>query len=253
MARSNPTRAASSRVCGRRSVSISRARPGRKIRASRRAPHHSPCDAWCSRGDWPKLPAALPLQHLPLERSSLEPPEFSWVGETQRHVGTVVHALLAGAATPPPARDAETQHARVLEQLRLHGVSRQTSAPGPRNSCCRRWPAHCEDARGRWILDSSHRDASCELALTGLAAGRLRSVVIDRCFVDADGTRWVIDYKSSRHEGGRLEGFLDQEMQRYRSAAHDLRGSRARARAAAGARRAVLSALGLIPRAAQES
>ena len=48
-----------------------------------------------------------------------------------------------------------------------------------------------------------------------MTAGRLRSVVIDRCFVDDTGTRWVIDYKTSRHEGGGLESFLDQEMQRY--------------------------------------
>jgi ATP-dependent exoDNAse (exonuclease V) beta subunit len=163
-----------------------------------------------------ELPAALPLQHLPLERSSLEPPEFSWVGETQRHVGTVVHALLASAATPSPARDTEAQHAQVLEQLRLHGVpadERGRAAQLVLQALART----LEDPRGRWILDSSHRDASSELALTGLAAGRLRSVVIDRCFVDADGTRWVIDYKSSRHEGGDLEGFLDQELQRYRS------------------------------------
>jgi len=39
--------------------------------------------------------------------------------------------------------------------------------------------------------------------------------VIDRCFVDEAGTRWVIDYKTSRHEGGSLESFLEQEMQRY--------------------------------------
>ena len=72
------------------------------------------------------------------------------------------------------------------------------------------------DERGRWILSSRHRETHSELALTGLTGGRLRSVVIDRCFVDESGTRWVIDYKTSRHEGGDLEGFLEQEMQRYR-------------------------------------
>ncbi|TLZ15518.1 MAG: hypothetical protein E6K30_12740, partial [Gammaproteobacteria bacterium] len=50
----------------------------------------------------------------------------------------------------------------------------------------------------------------------GLAAGRLRSVVIDRCFVDESGTRWVVDYKTSRHEGGGLESFLAEELERYR-------------------------------------
>src|SRR5437588_189866 len=51
-------------------------------------------DAWCS----PELPAAEPLPHLPLERSSIETPEFSWVGETQRHIRTVVAGLAAQIA-----------------------------------------------------------------------------------------------------------------------------------------------------------
>jgi ATP-dependent exoDNAse (exonuclease V) beta subunit len=54
------------------------------------------------------------------------------------------------------------------------------------------------------------------LPLTGLSEGRLRSVVIDRCFVDELGTRWVIDYKTSRHEGGALDAFLASELERYR-------------------------------------
>jgi ATP-dependent exoDNAse (exonuclease V) beta subunit len=40
--------------------------------------------------------------------------------------------------------------------------------------------------------------------------------VIDRCFVDEAGTRWVIDYKTSRHEGAGVEAFLDAEVERYR-------------------------------------
>jgi ATP-dependent exoDNAse (exonuclease V) beta subunit len=42
-------------------------------------------------------------------------------------------------------------------------------------------------------------------------------VVIDRTFIDSDGTRWVIDFKTSRHEGGGLDAFLEEEMVRYRA------------------------------------
>ena len=49
-------------------------------------------------------------------------------------------------------------------------------------------------------------------------AGQLRNVVIDRCFIDADGTRWVIDYKTSSHEGGGREEFLASELARYAEA-----------------------------------
>ena len=74
------------------------------------------------------------------------------------------------------------------------------------------------DERGRWIFAPEHREAAhSELALTGLASGRLTQVIIDRSFVDRDGTRWVIDFKTSRHEGGGLDAFLTQELERYRS------------------------------------
>ncbi len=72
------------------------------------------------------------------------------------------------------------------------------------------------DARGRWLLDSSHEEARSELALSGVDAGGLANVVIDRSFVDADGVRWIVDYKSGRHEGGDTQAFLDREQQRYR-------------------------------------
>lgn len=39
---------------------------------------------------------------------------------------------------------------------------------------------------------------------------------IDRTFIDSEGTRWIIDYKSSSHEGAGLEVFLDNERERYR-------------------------------------
>jgi len=49
-----------------------------------------------------------------------------------------------------------------------------------------------------------------------VAAGQLLNIIIDRTFVDKTNTRWVIDFKTSRHEGGNLEAFLDEELNRYR-------------------------------------
>jgi ATP-dependent helicase/nuclease subunit A len=42
-------------------------------------------------------------------------------------------------------------------------------------------------------------------------------VIIDRTFIDADGIRWVVDFKTSPHEGGDRERFLDEEVKRYES------------------------------------
>jgi hypothetical protein len=32
---------------------------------------------------------------------------------------------------------------------------------------------------------------------------------------DANGERWIVDYKTSSHEGADPEGFLDRERERY--------------------------------------
>ena len=68
--------------------------------------------------------------------------------------------------------------------------------------------------RGRWIL-SPHAQAQCEWALGGLLEERLESARIDRTFVDEHGVRWIIDYKTSSHEGGARDVFLNEEKRRY--------------------------------------
>jgi ATP-dependent exoDNAse (exonuclease V) beta subunit len=73
------------------------------------------------------------------------------------------------------------------------------------------------DERGRWLLDASHASAQSELALTGVVDNGLVSIVIDRTFLDATGMRWIVDYKTSSHEGAGLDEFLDNERERYRA------------------------------------
>jgi hypothetical protein len=72
------------------------------------------------------------------------------------------------------------------------------------------------DDRGLWLLDANHPGAATELALTGRIGSDVARVVIDRTFIDAAGVRWIVDYKTSRHEGAGLAEFLDSEQERYR-------------------------------------
>jgi len=71
------------------------------------------------------------------------------------------------------------------------------------------------DARGRWILDS-YEDAANELEISGKLADGLHRIKIDRTFVDKDGIRWIIDYKTSDMEGTSLDSFLDIQQEKYR-------------------------------------
>jgi ATP-dependent helicase/nuclease subunit A len=164
-------------------------------------------------------PSPTDLSRLPIGHQSLEPPEFSWVGETGRHIGTVVHAALeafANADKLPTHARIEADHDLYAHQLRRHGVP-DRDLPRATDRVLEALTNTIGNERGRWIFAPEHREAHSELALTGIASGRLTQVIIDRSFVDRDGTRWVIDFKTSRHEGGGLDAFLTQELERYRS------------------------------------
>lgn len=139
--------------------------------------------------------------------------EFSWVGDTARRVGIVVHAELQRWARAGSAADPDPGRLRRL--LVREGVTGTELEPAVER-VLRALRATRDDPQGRWLVLDAHRDAASELALTGQIDGRLQSIVIDRSFVDADGQRWVIDYKTSIHEGGDLDGFIANEVRRYR-------------------------------------
>jgi len=68
--------------------------------------------------------------------------------------------------------------------------------------------------RGRWILEP-YEDAHSEYAVTGVVNGEVMRGLVDRTFIH-DGLRWIIDFKTSEHQGGKLEEFLDEQQRRYR-------------------------------------
>jgi ATP-dependent exoDNAse (exonuclease V) beta subunit len=143
--------------------------------------------------------------------------EFQWVGETLRHVGTVVHRLLQriaaeGADHWGAARRREALP-RVRQLLTQAGVREEELAAAAAD-VIRAVENTLGDERGRWLLEP-HAQARSEYALSLLRDGRLETGVIDRSFVDADGTRWIVDYKTSRHSGTDVEAFLEQERLRY--------------------------------------
>ena len=149
--------------------------------------------------------------------AAAEAVEFDWASETARHVGTVVHRELqrmardgvAAAHADPAVRR------RWTEELAELGVPRELRDPAVQRVASAIEQA-AADERGRWLLDPRHRESATELALTGRVGGELVRAVIDRSFVDVQGVRWIVDYKTSRHEGAGREEFLDSEQQRYR-------------------------------------
>ena len=148
--------------------------------------------------------------------TSSAPIAFDWAGSCIRIVGTVVHDLLAGltdAKLPEGTAVPEDVIARAEALLHAQGLAGHewTAARAIVVEALQRTLA---DTRGRWIL-GEHEQARNEYALSALENGEVRIARVDRTFIDESGVRWIVDYKTSRHEGADLDGFLAQEQDRY--------------------------------------
>jgi ATP-dependent exoDNAse (exonuclease V) beta subunit len=168
--------------------------------------------------DWQLPPASVLAVARPASVAEETPVEFDWAGEAARHVGTLVHRYLLRIAHEGAARwtDARIEGLRPAfeRQLIALGVARhdRLAAVG---QVVQALTNALHDPRGRWLLDSGHEAAHSEYALSGLVDGRVVTNILDRTFVDADGTRWIVDYKTGAHTGGGREEFLDREQLRY--------------------------------------
>jgi ATP-dependent exoDNAse (exonuclease V) beta subunit len=72
-----------------------------------------------------------------------------------------------------------------------------------------------EDSRGRWLL-GPQSNARNEYRLSTMIGGVRHILVIDRMFEDLAGA-WIVDYKTSSHEGADPQGFLADQEDRYRA------------------------------------
>lgn len=166
--------------------------------------------------DW--TPGPLPenvdleLRFDPADPADVESghPTFEWVTELQRRVGVVVHQSLQRMYAPDLLNYSEDKLRVALEQEGLAGEKLDEAVSRALHAI----ENTVADERGRWIL-SRHRHDERELELTTVLDGRTQRYVVDRTFV-SEGRRWIIDYKTSAHSGGDLEGFLDNEQRRYR-------------------------------------
>lgn len=177
----------------------------RRLPSGRRAPHFDPAVHWR-----PQLRRATASSHqIP----------YVWVSDTGRHVGSVVHELLKRAAGDrieqwTPARVSALEPVIASELTRLGVVVEDQSKASAQ--VIRALSNTLKSDRGRWIL-SSHAEARSEWPVGGRIGDQVMSGTIDRVFRDEQGRLWIVDFKTSEHQGARLEHFLDQEQERYRA------------------------------------
>ena len=166
----------------------------------------------------PNPPPAF-RENRPLVPEAGEPILFEWAGETVRLVGIVVHRFLHTIAhegiahwTEQRIIDRQPAFSAHLDRLGVPKEQLKDAVNWVKNALIKT----LADDRGRWILDNDrHREAHSEFALTGVIGKTLHRMVLDRTFMDRDGVRWIVDFKTSLHRGGNLDEFLDNEQIRY--------------------------------------
>ena len=164
----------------------------------------------------PPAPILAPaLQIAGTEDASIRP-EFDWAGAIAQAVGQVVHGELQrmgeGAVAGSDGDRAESRWRRSLAELGIDEAHSLTAIERIRRAMA----TVAGSAQAARLLDPAAAEARSELALTVMIDGVAHSLRIDRSFVDHAGVRWIVDWKTSAHEGGDREAFLDRELVRYR-------------------------------------
>jgi ATP-dependent helicase/nuclease subunit A len=174
---------------------------------------------------WRVPPAPPPVQwrRQGIERVQRAEVAFDWVSDRSRYAGAALHGFLQriardglGSSDKVAWDEAAVRYRKDAYRAILLNLG---VPPGELVWATERVESGLlrtlHDPRGRWVLED-HVDAATELPIAGLIDGSLCEVVIDRTFVDETGVRWIIDYKTSTHEGASLENFLEQQKDRYR-------------------------------------
>ena len=145
--------------------------------------------------------------------------EFSWAGETARHIGSVVHRWLQHIAEDKidkwDKNRIENLHNIFKQNLIACGMSGNNDEIESAVTRIESALIHTvNDARGQWLL-GPQKNAQNELHMTTIIDGDSVGLIIDRTFIGEDGSRWIVDYKTSSHSGTDVEFFLDRERERY--------------------------------------
>ncbi len=171
--------------------------------------------------DWdlPVAPASVAWNFPQQKSPAQEEIEFSWSGEIARHTGKVVHHWLQHIAEDNMigwnAQRINALHKQFRQALIASGmVNNNQEIEKAVERVINALTRTISDSRGQWLL-GPQQHAKNEIRMTGVINNKLVNLIIDRTFCDANNIRWIIDYKTSSHEGADLNAFLDSEQERY--------------------------------------
>lgn len=170
---------------------------------------------------------AEPDLYRPPERRTLKPSEAVLAAQDEPReastgdvyaqlVGTLYHEALQRIAQEGLAAWADhgaSRRAALAAGLRRRGLPEPRVEPAVQR-VLELLAATLGSRTGRWLLEPKPW-ARSEYRLAGWRDGRWVSAAIDRCFEDADGTLWVVDYKTSAQTPTAPEEWMQAAASQY--------------------------------------
>jgi ATP-dependent helicase/nuclease subunit A len=125
---------------------------------------------------------------------------YEWVEDITRHVGIIVHDYLRRFAEDGLSRwtspRIEDERLSIDSELRRMGTSTASLGKAVDRVIQALYNVIASE-HARWLL-AAHPAASSEWPVSGFINGQLMNATIDLTFVDSEGVRWIVDFKTSR-------------------------------------------------------
>ncbi len=167
----------------------------------------------------PEAPPPLatePAMDIQPEEDERESIPFEWAGNKARCLGNVLHRCFETIATEGlwDAARVDRMKPALKTALLAEGLS-PNELDETTDKGLRALRNILKDPLGLEIL-IRHDNAAAEFGLVSTEGRNFKTRIIDRTYVDKDGVRWIIDYKTGEHKGGNIEKFFAEEKERYR-------------------------------------
>ncbi len=164
-----------------------------------------------------------PIQHAVFTTNSYQQQNgFQLSNETPKIIGTVIHHLLQYISQYGISWW-QQQSNQQQEKYVLHQLLKKRIPAKQINTAIKTISTvianALSDPKGQWILQQ-HQHAQSEYAITAKIDGFIHNLIIDRTFVDENGIRWIIDYKTTTFSHQDLDTFLANEQQKYLKKMH---------------------------------
>lgn len=158
--------------------------------------------------DWQVSPQLNSAPKVPDEDAQIE---YQWATEVATGVGIVLHDWLQFNGSKVLRTDideslqnqwrAELSSLRVPNAMLNYALGRLTAAV-----------ENIQSQREAHFLFYDYPESNNECTLSTLESGVVNNYRLDRTFVDDQGTRWIVDYKSTAHDQGDVAEFAAEQV-----------------------------------------